>query len=87
MSEQVIIVPGDPGYVGACITDDGRPDPSHCWMRAITHIFQFKTLRYFVQLEAATTCRHMAEAIQKIPRPPRRAPVKWGWGKGWPGIR
>jgi hypothetical protein len=85
MIEQTIIVPGDPKAVFTCITDDSRPDPSHCWGRAMNHIFHFKDVSYFTQLEAAATCRHMVEAILKIPRPPRRAPVKWGWGKGWPG--
>jgi hypothetical protein len=85
MSAQVIIVPGDPENRGlVCITEN-RPDPSHCWMRAADHIFHFKSFSYFVQLEAATTCRHMAEAIQKIPRRPKKQTVRWGWGKGWPG--
>jgi len=85
--EQIIIVPGDPDGVYTCITDESRPDPSHCWARAAAHIFHFKNFRYFTQLEAATTCRHVIEAILKIPRPPRKVPVKWGYGKGWPGKR
>jgi len=86
MREQVIIVPGNPENRGlVCITDDGRPDPSHCWARAADHIQHFKDLNYFLRLEASTTCRHMVEAILKLPRTPRKAPVKWGWGNGWPG--
>jgi hypothetical protein len=85
MTEVVVIVPGDPEYSGTCITDDARPDLSHCWMRARDHIFHCKTLPYFVALEAAMTCRHVAEGIQQIPGRLYRPPIKWGWGKGWPG--
>lgn len=87
MNETTIIVAGDPekerGQV--CITSDTRPDPSHCWARASLHCFHFQNLNYFVRLESATACRHMAEAVMKLPRPPQRA-IHWGWGKGWPGL-
>jgi len=84
--ETIVIIPGNPDERGfTCITDDARPDLSHAWSRAASHIFRFKDMDYFLQMEAATTCRHMVEAILKQPRPPARVPVKWGWGKGWPG--
>jgi len=88
MSEEVtIIVPGDPEARGlVAIWSDTRPHPSHCWLRAAQHIFHFKDVNYFQQIESAATCWHMAEAINRIPRPPRRA-IDWGWGKGWPGKR
>lgn len=85
MEAAVIIVPGDPDNHVTCITDDARPDPSHCWSRAADHILHFKDLDYFRRIEAAITCRRMVEAILRMPRPPRRVPVKWGWLKGWPG--
>ena len=84
----VIVIPGNPedrGFV--CISSPTRPDPMHCWLRAEAHCFRFKEFTYFEQLEAATACRHMAEAIMRAPRPPQRAVVSWGWGKGWPGMR
>jgi len=87
MIEQIIIVSGDPGGVYICITDASRPDPAHAWSRAASHIFRFKDLNYFTAIESATMCRHMVEAILKIPRRPRGMPVAWGWGKGWPGCR
>jgi hypothetical protein len=68
-----------------CITSDTRPDPAHCWERAAVHCFMMKDLPYFVQRAAATECLYMAQAIWKIPRPPQRSVVQWGWGKGWPG--
>jgi hypothetical protein len=85
MYEETIVVPGDPEARGlVAIWSDTRPHPSHCWARAALHCFNFKNVNYFVQLESATACYHMAEAIRIIPRPPQRA-IEWGWGKGWPG--
>lgn len=80
-----IVIPGDPDYIGACITDESRPDPSHAWSRAANHIRNCLGFPFFVRVEASTTCRHVVEEILKKPRPPRRSPVQWGWGKGWPG--
>lgn len=86
MIEEVIVIPGDPererGQV--CITAETRLDigRSHIWARAGSHIMSFTELNYSSRLEAATFCRHMVEAVLKIPRPPRRVPrIKWGWGK------
>ena len=86
MTDVVVIIPGNPDERGfTCITDDARPDPSHVWARAHGHIWKMKDVPFFAQVEAATSCKHMVEAILKQPRPPARVPVKWGWGKGWPG--
>jgi len=82
-----IIVPGDPGYIGTCITADTRPDPSHAWARAANHIFKFKDLNYHVQLAAAAKCWRVAGCVLPLGRPRPGPVVKWGWGKGWPGIR
>jgi hypothetical protein len=80
-----IIIPGDPEAVFTCITAVSRPDSSHAWARAANHIIHFKDLDYFIRIEAAAICARVAGLALPLGRPPQRAPVRWGWGKGWPG--
>lgn len=79
MIEQVI--PGKPDEVYTCITAASRPDPAHCWNRAASHILRDRGFDFFVRLEAEATCRRIIIAVHR----PWKAPVKWGWLKGWPG--
>ena len=81
-------VPGNPENLGlVCITSETRPYPGHAWARAALHIMRFDGLPFFARLEASSICCQVVDAANRIPRPPQRVPVKWGWGKGWPGIR
>lgn len=82
MNESVIVVPGDPEYRGTCITADTRPNPRHAWLRAASHCLRALDTPYFVRTSAADTCFHVADSL---PVKPFKSPVKWGWGKGWPG--
>jgi hypothetical protein len=85
IEQAAVVVPGDPGYHGTCITADTRSHPSHCWERAAIHCFHMEKIPFFTKMEAATTCMQMVDAILKLRIPPQKSPVQWGWGKGWPG--
>ncbi|MGB2633889.1 MAG: hypothetical protein WAM58_08135 [Candidatus Acidiferrum sp.] len=78
--EQIIFVPGNPDARGLCCITD-RENPTHCWIRAEAHCYDFLQFSFHVRMSAATTCRHVAEAVRRIPRPPQRSlPIRWGWG-------
>lgn len=88
MEETIIVVPGNPDERGqVAIWDESRPHPSHCWARAGLHIFHFKNVNYFVQIESANACINMVKAINIQKIPPQRSKTEWGWGKRWPGQR
>jgi len=82
-----IIVPGDPEYRGANIAAEDRVHPSHIWGRAAQHIIHDLRVPYFARIEAAVECWRVYATIVKLGIPPQRAPVKWGWNKGWPSQR
>ncbi len=68
--------------VFTCITAESRLNPRHVWLRAAAHCLKMLDVPYLVRLSAADTCFHVADSL---PLKPYRSPVRWGWGKGWPG--
>jgi hypothetical protein len=67
-----------------CITSDARPDKSHAWSRAAVHALDDFGFPFAVRLAAHASCMYVAEVIARVPRPPKRAIVQFGW-KGIPG--
>lgn len=84
MNDLITIIPGDPGYMGACITSATRESPRHIWLRAATHCFNFRDLPFMDRLATAVICNRTAEGLSLAKY---KSSVKWGWGKGYPGQR